>query len=425
MNITIRPVSHLDGEVSVPGDKSISHRAAIFGALAQGTTRIENFLRAGDTRSTLRCLEQLGAKIHDDGSVITVEGGDFKANGQTLDCGNSGTLMRLLMGVLAGPDGLCTLVGDASLSRRPMDRVRIPLEQMGARISGVGERNTPPISVRGGSLHGIEYSSPVASAQIKSAILLAGLNASGTTTVIEPSLSRDHTERMLRGFGVDVRRNGLRVEVSASALRATEVLVPGDISSAAFFWCAAALRPGWRARVNGVGLNPTRTGVLDVLAAMGAQVEIENEAESGGERRGDVTVTGPEELQSTRIAGDLIPRLIDELPVLALVATQAEGETIIADARELRVKESDRIAILGAELRKLGANIEEREDGMKISGPAKLTGAIVTSPHGDHRIAMTLMVAGLIAEGETILKNADAVGSSFPNFPELLEQLRR
>ena len=419
MNLIIQPAGKLEGEVTVPGDKSISHRAAIFGAIASGTTIIHNFLRAGDTRSTLACLRQLGAQISDDGETITIEGGVLQPQNQTLDCGNSGTTMRLMMGILAGREGRSTLVGDASLSKRPMDRVRIPLEQMGAQISGVGEKNTPPISISGGGLTGIKYSSPVASAQIKSAILLAGLRAEGKTSVLEPSLSRDHTEQMLRGFGVEVRRDDLRVEVSRSDLKATEVRVPGDVSSAAFFWCAAALRPGWKVRVNGVGLNPTRTGVLDVLKAMGAIVEIENQSASGGELRGDVSVTGAE-LRSTRIDGALIPRLIDELPILALVATQCDGETVIADARELRVKESDRIAILSCELRQLGAQIEEREDGMIISGSTKLTGATVTSPHGDHRIAMTLMCAGLIAEGETIVENADAVQSSFPNFPDLL-----
>jgi 3-phosphoshikimate 1-carboxyvinyltransferase len=423
MNITIKQAAHLSGTVTVPGDKSISHRAAIFGAIAQGTTRIENFLRAGDTGSTLECLKQLGAKIEDDGETISVTGGDWKPNGQTLDCGNSGTTMRLLMGVLAGREGESTLLGDTSLSRRPMDRVRIPLEKMGAHISGVGEKNTPPISIRGGNLHAIHYDSPVASAQVKSAILLAGLQAQGKTSVSEPSRSRDHTEQMLRGFGAQISCNDLRVEISPGQLKATDVRVPGDISSAAFFWCAAALRPGWSARVNGVGLNPTRSGVLDVLREMGAAIKIENEIESGGELRGDVTVIG-QELQATRIAGELVPRLIDELPVLALVATQAKGQTVIADAHELRVKESDRIAIISAELRKLGAQIEEREDGMIISGETQLKGASVTSPHGDHRIAMTLMIAGLIAAGETMIENADAITSSFPNFPDLLKSLR-
>lgn len=423
MQITLHPCSHLSGTLVVPGDKSISHRAAIFGALAQGTTRIKNFLRADDTQSTLAALQQLGAQVQDDGEQILVTGGSLRAQGQTLDCGNSGTTIRLLMGVLAGISGESTLIGDSSLSRRPMDRVKIPLEQMGAQIQGVGEKNTPPITVRGGNLQGTSYSSPVASAQVKSAILLAGIHADGTTSVTEPSLSRDHTEQMLRGFGVEVKRDGLRVEVSRSNLHATDVRVPGDVSSAAFFWCAAALRPGWSVRVNSVGLNPTRTGVLDVLEQMGAKIAIENKTESGGELRGDVTVTGAA-LKGTRIDGELIPRLIDELPVLALVATQAEGETIIADAHELRVKESDRIAIISAELRKLGAQIEEKEDGMIVAGNTDLKGAKVTSPPGDHRIAMTLMVASLIARGETTLENADAVSASFPNFLELLEQLK-
>jgi 3-phosphoshikimate 1-carboxyvinyltransferase len=426
MILTVSPASALQGEVTVPGDKSISHRAAIFGAVAHGTTRIENFLRAGDTRSTLTCLRQLGAEIRDDGKIIEVTGrgwAGLHAPGKVLECGNSGTTMRLMMGVLAGRPFTSTLAGDESLSRRPMDRVRIPLEKMGARISGSGEKNTPPITISGGGLRGIEYSLPVASAQVKSAILLAGLQAEGKTVVIEPSAARDHTERMLRGFGVEVKQDGLRIEVERSELRASEVLVPGDVSSAAFFWCAAALRPGWKVTVKGVGLNPTRTGVLDVLRAMGAEVVIENQSESGGEPRGDVSVTGLE-LKSTRIAGELVPRLIDEIPILALVATQAEGETVFADARELRVKESDRIAVLAREFRKLGIEIEEREDGMKICGPQKLVGTEVESPRGDHRIAMTLAVAGLVAEGETRVLNADAVESSFPNFSELLQSSR-
>jgi 3-phosphoshikimate 1-carboxyvinyltransferase len=426
MILTVRAASQLDGQITVPGDKSVSHRAAIFGAIAQGTTRIENFLRAGDTRSTLSCLQQLGAQIFDDGEIIRIEGRGWdglRSSSEVLDCGNSGTTMRLMMGVLAGRPFESTLSGDDSLSKRPMDRVRIPLEKMGARISGVGEKNTPPITIRGGDLSSIEYSLPVASAQVKSAILLAGLQAKGKTVVIEPSAARDHTERMLRGFGVSIKQDGLRIEVEAANLRATEVLVPGDVSSAAFFWCAAALRPGWKVRVNGVGLNPTRTGVLNVLQVIGARVDIENRSESGGEPRGDVTVTGSE-LRSTRIAGELIPRLIDEIPVLALFATQCEGETIIADAQEMRVKESDRIAVICRELRKLGADVEEREDGMLIRGPQKLVGADVESPRGDHRIAMTLAIAGLIAEGETHVHNADAIASSFPNFSELLNALR-
>lgn len=426
MNSTkiLRPAARVAGTVQVPGDKSISHRAAIFGAIANGTTTTRGFLQAHDTAATLRCLKQLGAEIEDDGETVTVRGDGFqslRAPDAPLDCGNSGTTMRLLLGVLAGCEFETTLAGDASLSKRPMDRVRIPLEQMGASVRGQGEKNAPPIAVRGGNLKSIRYEMPVASAQVKSAILLAGLNAAGETKVIEPTASRDHTERMLRGFGVEISRDGNEISLrGGQELRGCHVEVPGDISSAAFFFVAAALRPGWNLTVENVGLNPTRTGVLDVLEKMGARVEIGNQRESGGEAIGDVSVSGAN-LQATQIGGDLIPRLIDELPVLALLATQCEGTTEIRDASEMRVKESDRIAVIARELRKLGANIDETPDGMRVHGPTPLRGAPVVSPPGDHRIAMTLAIASLIAEGETTLENDDAVASSFPNFWEMLQ----
>ncbi len=427
MNLSLSPTSQVRGTVSVPGDKSMSHRAAIFGAMAQGTTRIRGFLRAGDTLGTLAILRQLGAKIEDNGAEILVHGDGLDAwqTPQTLlDCGNSGTTMRLMLGVLAGRPFQSTLGGDASLSRRPMDRVQIPLAHMGAELNGQGERCAPPIELRGGNLHAIEYATPVASAQVKSAILLAGLQASGTTTVIEPAATRDHTERMLRAFGVEVLCDGLRVSIAGGqTLTGTDVQVSGDISSAAFFFVAAALRPGWEVTVCDVGVNPTRTGVLDVLRAMGAEVLLSNQRESGGEPLADVTIRG-RELQPTEIGGTLIPRLVDELPVLALLATQAHGTTTIRDAQEMRVKESDRIAVITRELTKLGAHIEEQPDGMLIHGLTPLTGTTVESPRGDHRIAMTLAVASLIAAGETVVQNADAVESSFPNFAELLEQIR-
>lgn len=424
--ITLRPAARVCGVVSVPGDKSVSHRAAIFGAMARGTTRIENFLRAGDTLGTLNALRELGTEIigpSEAGEAIVKGGGEngFRAPSRVLDCGNSGTTMRLLCGALAGRDFEVTLSGDASLSRRPMDRVRVPLAQMGAAISGIGERNTPPITLRGGELRGIEYQMPVASAQVKSAILLAGLRARGTTRVLEPAPSRDHTERMLRGFGVNVRRGEGFVEVEAAELSATDVCVPGDISAAAFFLVAGALQSDWEITVRGCGTNPTRTGVLDVLRAMGAEVSLSNETESGGEAQADVSVRGGN-LRATQIGGNLIPRLIDELPILALLATQAQGRTVIRDAAEMRVKESDRIAVIARELKKLGAHIEETPDGLLIDGPCELHGATVTSPPGDHRIAMTLAVASLIARGETIIENADAIASSFPNFYETLER---
>ncbi|MDF2440461.1 MAG: 3-phosphoshikimate 1-carboxyvinyltransferase [Abditibacteriota bacterium] len=431
MNLHVSPAATVSGSIEVPGDKSISHRAAIFGALAQGTTRVSNFLRAGDTLGTLAILRELGATIRlpdNPAEALEIEGNgfdDLHTPQSTLDCGNSGTTTRLMMGVLAGQSFCSTLGGDASLSRRPMDRVQIPLSQMGADIRGEGERCTPPITIRGGDLHSIEYAMPVASAQVKSAILLAGLRAQGTTTIIEPAPSRDHTERMLRGFGVEVQTQNDHVSVrGGQTLYATDVSVPGDISSATFFFVAAALRPGWEVTVRGVGVNPTRTGVLDVLRAMNAEVLLSNGRESGGEALADVTIRG-RTLQATEIGGALIPRLVDELPVLALLATQAQGTTLIRDAGEMRVKESDRIAVITRELSKLGARIEEQPDGMIIYGPTKLTGTIVSSPKGDHRIAMTLAIAGLIAEGETTIENADAVTSSFPNFADLLEQIRK
>lgn len=424
---TFSSTKQVRGEVRVPGDKSVSHRATIFGAVAHGTTRISGFLKAHDTQATLSCLRELGVSVREENEQIVVEGRGFeglRAPNRVLDCGNSGTTMRLLLGVLAGCPFETTLGGDASLSRRPMDRVRIPLSQMGADVRGQGDKNTPPLSVCGGNLAGIEYAMPIASAQVKSAILLAGLQARGTTTVIEPTPARDHTERMLRAFGVEVVQDGARVSVEGGAqLQATDVQVPGDISSAAFFFVAGALREDFQIRVLDVGVNPTRTGVLDVLQAMGANIEISNERESGGEPIADVTVRGGH-LQATEIGGALIPRLIDELPVLALLATQCEGTTVIRDAQEMRVKESDRIAMVSTELRKLGANIEEQPDGMTISGPTKLVGATVTSPAGDHRIAMTLAIASLLAEGETVLENAHAVTSSFPDFFDLLDEVR-
>ncbi|HEX8237603.1 MAG TPA: 3-phosphoshikimate 1-carboxyvinyltransferase [Abditibacteriaceae bacterium] len=428
MNLSVQAAANVRGDIRVPGDKSTSHRGAIFGALAHGTTHIRGFLRAADTLGTLQCLRRLGVSIRDsyDGTV-EVRGTDFnglQAPQGLLDFGNSGTTARLMLGVLAGRAFETHVTGDSSLCKRPMDRVQQPLQQMGARIEGQGERCTMPLRVRGGNLHGIEYSLPVASAQVKSAILLAGLQARGTTTVIEPAVTRDHTERMLRAMGVAVETDGPRISVNGGArLKAIDIQVPGDISSAAFFLVAAALRPGWEITIRGVNTNPTRTGILDVLRAVGAEVALSNEAESGGEPIANITVRGAQR-KATEIGGALIPRLVDELPVLALLATQCQGTTVIRDAQEMRVKESDRIAVVTQELTKLGANIEERPDGMLIHGPTELKGATVTSPLGDHRVAMTLCVAGLIAEGETVVENAQAMASSFPNFPELLEQIQ-
>ena len=428
MNLTLSPTKYLQGVADVPGNKSVSHRAAMFGALAKGTTRITGFLRAGDTLATLEILRALGVEIREDSDgTLAVEGVGWdrlRAPSAPLDCGNSGTTMRLMSGILAGCDFASTLSGDESLSKRPMDRIRVPLEVMGAQIGGVGDTHLPPLTIRGGHLKAIDYALPVASAQVKSAIMLAGLRADGQTTITEPAATRDHTERMLRAFGVPVEVDGLQIGVRRGAkLTATEIEVAGDISSAAYFLVAGALRPGWEVTVRNIGINPTRTGLLDVLEEMGAQVLLIDERESGGEPVADIAVRG-RELQAIEIGGDLIPRLVDELPVIALLATQAHGTTIIRDAAEMRVKESDRIAVMTSELKKLGADIEERPDGFIINGPTPLTGAKVCSPRGDHRIAMTLTVAGLIADGETIVENADAVQSSFPDFAQVLDSLR-
>ncbi|MBV9868103.1 MAG: 3-phosphoshikimate 1-carboxyvinyltransferase [Abitibacteriaceae bacterium] len=424
MDYLIRSALSVNGTIRVAPDKSISHRAFMFGALATGMTTINNFLWADDTEATLDGLRALGVNIpqvEPEVNTLTIIGHGFDAlkKPQTeLNCGNSGTSMRLLAGILAGRPWASTLVGDASLNKRPMDRVQQPLSLMGAQIDGQGARCTPPLSIRGGNLQGIEYRLPVASAQVKSAILLAGLQAQGTTAVIEPTPTRDHTERMLKAFGVPVHQEQGRISVNADyPLIAPQapIEVPGDISSAAYFLVAAALRPGWQVTVTNVGINTTRTGILDVLQAMGATISLDNQHTSGDEPIADVTVQGAP-LHAAEIGGAIIPRLIDELPVLALLATQAEGQTVIRDAAELRNKESDRIAIITTELRKLGAQIEETTDGMIITGPTKLTGTTVTSPRGDHRIAMTLAVAGLIAEGTTVIENAEATTSSFPGF---------
>lgn len=429
MNLTIQSAGQVSGRLAVPGNKSISHRAAIIGALADGVTCVRGFLRADDTLATIECLRRMGVTIElpaDPDATTKVFGvglQGLKAPEKELDCGNSGTTMRLLMGVLAGRPWPATFIGDASLNKRPMDRVQQPLGQMGARVSGQGNRCLPPITMCGGGLHGIVYRLPVASAQVKSAILLAGLQAEGETTVIEPSLTRDHTERMLLACGARLRRQEDRITVTAGAgLTASDIEVAGDISSAAYFLVAAALRPGWQVTVEGIGVNPTRTGIFDVLQAMGARVGLAEERVSAGEPIADVCVQGGP-LMATEIAGPIIPRLIDELPVLAVLATQAEGRTVIRDAAEMRVKESDRIAIMTRELRKLGAVIEEKPDGMVIDGPTPLYGAHLTSPRGDHRIAMSLAVAGLVARGETVIENAEAITSSFPNFRHALHAI--
>lgn len=409
----------------VPGDKSISHRAAIFGALAEGETVIHGFLVAEDTLATLRCLEACGVGIEGMGSwEVVVHGVGLKGWRQpqgVLDAGNSGTTLRLLLGALAGQPFSATLDGDASLRRRPMDRVAHPLRAMGADVTGQGERCLPPVTVRGGSLHPIEYRLPMASAQVKTAILLAGLYAEGETVVVEPAPCRDHTERMLPQFGADLRVEGRRIAVRGPArLHGVELTVPGDLSSAAFFLTAAAFLPDSEVTVEEVGVNPTRAGFLEVLQSMGAEVRLSRRREVCGEPVADVTVRH-RPLRATRIAGDLIPRLIDEIPVLAIAACFAEGMTEIRDAQELRVKESDRIRVMARNLEALGASVEELDDGLRIEGPVRLKGGQVEA-QGDHRIAMAFAVAGWAAEGEILIQGSEAIRTSFPEFFELYQR---
>jgi 3-phosphoshikimate 1-carboxyvinyltransferase len=411
--------SSLNGTIKVPGDKSISHRAVMFGSIASGVTTIENFLPGEDCLSTIACFRKLGVKIHQDGSNVTVEGkglSGLQESETVLDVGNSGTTIRLLMGILSGRPFHSVLIGDESIGKRPMTRVTRPLAQMGAKITGRRDGEYTPLSLSGGALKGIEYKLPVASAQVKSAILLAGLQANGETTVIELEKTRDHTERMIRLFGGEVTSNGNAVTVKGGQqLTATHVNVPGDISSAAFFLVAGAIVPNSSIKLMNVGLNPTRTGILDVLKAMGADMTIEEYDSTTGEPAGNITIK-TSSLTGTVLSGDLIPRLIDEIPIIALLATQAEGKTVIKDAAELKVKETNRIDTVVNELKKLGANIVATEDGMIIHGKSgKLKGETVSS-YGDHRIGMMLAVAALVSAGEVYLEQSEAIAVSYPEF---------
>ncbi len=426
MNWTIKSSASLQGTVSMPGDKSISHRALMHAALAQGTSRIRNFLQAGVTEAMMRCVRDLGVELEwepcessETFARLIVHGGQLRAPAANLDCGNSGATIRMLMGALVGQRDLAvTLDGSAGLRRRPMKRVAEPLRLMGAELG-----DTPPLSIHGQSLHGMEYTMPVASAQVKAAILLAALQASSPTTIHEPGPSRDHSERLLRSMGVSVvnENNLVTLTPPDKPLSAFEAIVPGDISSAAFVFAAAALTPNSEITVTNVGVNETRTGILEALAAMGGDVCIANAREVNGEPIGDITVKSSE-LRGITVAGDLVVRMIDEFPIFAVLSTQARGETIVRDAEELRVKESDRIGSLATELQKLGAEIEERPDGFTIAGPTPLHGAVVDS-HGDHRLALSLAVAGLIAGGETTVTQAEAYQESFPNFVGLMRSL--
>lgn len=422
MPLTVGPGSPLRGILRMPPDKSMSHRAALLGAIARGTTRVEGFLRADDCLATLRCLQSLGVPIQETPEGLVISGSHLAEPEDVLDAGNSGTTIRLLAGVLAGHSFHSILTGDASIRRRPMDRITEPLGRMGARISGRSGGRLAPLSIDGGGLRGITCVTPVASAQVKSAILLAGLFADGETAVREPLLSRDHTERMLSAFGAPVEREGLIVRLRGPVtLRGTTLRIPGDLSSAAFFLVAAACVPGSEVIVEDIGLNPTRTGVLDVLRMMGAAVDVRDVHDESGEPAGTVTVRASR-LRGTMIGGDLIPRVIDELPVIAVAACRAEGETVIRDAAELRVKESDRITALAGELGRLGAAIEVLPDGLAIMGPRRLRGGRASSG-GDHRIAMALAVAGLCADAPIVIDDPACIDTSFPEFEATLRRV--
>ncbi|WP_223702034.1 3-phosphoshikimate 1-carboxyvinyltransferase [Sutcliffiella deserti] len=418
--------SGLNGTINIPGDKSISHRTIMFGSMANGKTTVENFLPGEDCLSTINCFEKLGVQIEREGSIVTIYGKGLeglKESSTLLDVGNSGTTARLMMGILSGLPFHSVLIGDESIAKRPMKRVTNPLRQMGARIQGNQDGNFTPISIQGGELSGIEYHSPVASAQVKSAILLAGLQAKGKTTVEEPFKSRDHTERMLKAFGVHLIEDGCKVSIEGHQKLTSDIhiVVPGDISSAAFFLVAGAVAPNSKVTVKRVGLNITRTGILDVLQGMGAEISYTNIVDDVPEPYADITVESST-LKAFEVSGDIIPRLIDEIPIIALMATQAEGTTVIKDAEELKVKETNRIDTVVNELTKLGANITATEDGMIIKGGTKLHGCELDS-YGDHRIGMMAAVAGLVAKGETSIKNAEAIAVSYPTFFEDLESL--
>ncbi len=425
--LTIQSGSALTGRCHVPGDKSISHRAVMFASIAEGATTVHNFLDGHDCRATVAAMRALGVQIEDvTDTDLVVHGRGLDGlveAGDVLDCANSGTTIRLLTGLLAGQRFSSFLSGTDQIRRRPMDRIIQPLRGMGADIMGRQNGSYAPLGIRPARLRGLEYDLPVASAQVKSCVLLAGMYAQGLTIVREPGPARDHTERLLGAMGAPIAVLGstIHIERPTRPLNALEITVPGDVSSAAFLLVAASIVPDSRITIAGVGVNPTRTGIVDALCEMGANIRFVNERMESGEPVADVEVVAGE-LRGATFGGREIVTMIDELPVLAVAATQAQGQTIIKDAGELRVKETDRIATTVSELRKLGAQIEPTQDGLIVSGPAKLMGGPVDS-HGDHRLAMALTVAGLIAQGETTVYGAEVTEDSFPGFGQTLTAL--
>ena len=421
---TIQPARNLLGTLRVPGDKSISHRYAMLSALAEGVSRFHNFSTGADCASSLACMQQLGAPVTHNAGTVEVTGcsGRLTPPAGLLDCGNSGSTMRMLSGLLAAQEGRFILEGDASLNRRPMERVRKPLQEMGASLTL--RDGHAPIEIHGGRLRGMSYRTPVPSAQVKTAVLFAGLQASGTTTVTEAVRTRDHGELALRAFGAEIRRTTDSVTIAgAQKLHGIEAMVPGDMSSAAFFLCAAALFPQSSLLLDQLGMNPTRATLLDVLTGLGTKISVLNLEESHGELIGTVQLSAPPQgLGGAEISGALAAQLIDELPVLAAIAPYTRGGIRIRDARELRVKESDRIALVAQNLRAMGANVQEYEDGLDVPGGQQLHGAVVNSG-GDHRIAMAFSIAALRADGETLIQGAEAAAISFPEFFTLLQQV--
>ena len=415
----------LKGTIRVPGDKSISHRSIIFGSLAKGETKVYDILRGEDVLSTIQVFRELGVSIQDDGDVIRIQGVGFQglqAPTSPLDMGNSGTSIRLISGVLAGQDFAVTMVGDDSLSKRPMDRVAIPLRQMGVEIAGQGDRDCPPLHEKGTrQLQPIHYRLPVASAQVKSALIFAALQAEGESTIIEKEKTRDHTEDMIRQFGGEIQVDGKTIHIQGGQeFQGQTVIVPGDISSAAFWLVAGLILPDSVIKIENVGINQTRTGILDVIQEMGGDLTIDDRDEKAVSASLTVRTSS---LKGIRIDGELIPRLIDELPIIALLATQANGQTVIADAEELRVKETDRIQVVADSLNAMGANVLPTEDGMIITGPTPLHGADLET-FGDHRIGMMAAIAALLVSEENVmLDRAEAINTSYPSFFEDLETL--
>ena len=424
MDKIIKPTKSINAKITVPGDKSISHRAVMFGSIAKGTTEISGFLTGDDCMSTISCFKKMGIDIEVNGDNVVVHGKGLhglEAPTELLDVGNSGTTIRLISGLLSGQKFNCRLNGDSSIQKRPMNRVIKPLSLMGANIKSTNG-GYAPLEITGTQLKAVEYKMPVASAQVKSCILLASLYADGETVVIEDMPSRDHTEIMLNYFGADIKNeNGRITSHPVKELYGKPVTVPADISSAAFFIAAALLTPDSEITITNVGINKTRTGILDAFLEMGADIKTVNERLAGGEPVGDLVVK-TSKLKGITLGGDIIPRMIDEIPVFAVAALAAEGKTVVKDAQELKVKESNRIATMIEELGKMGAKITETEDGMIIEGGQKLHGA-VTYSHLDHRVAMSIAVAALNADGETTITDADCVGISFPDFYELLDSI--